>query len=66
MAVQVTLDFTDAQWVMVLEHYRNSIGDAPITTTEEFKSALMTEVERAIRKQVDRKSREQNKDVFNV
>jgi len=66
MAVTVELELTDAQWALVLEHYRNSVGDALVTTTEEFASAIMKEVERNIVKQVDRKARQENQNAFNV
>jgi len=66
MAVTVSLELTDAQWVLVLEHYRHSVGDALVTTTEEFASSIMKEVERVIVKQIDRKAREEHRDVFNV
>jgi len=66
MSVTVELELTDAQWALVLEHYRNSVGDGLVTTIEEFASSIMKEVERSIRKQIDRKAREQTQDVFNV
>tara|TARA_R110000824_G_scaffold161643_3_gene336982 strand:- start:6051 stop:6251 length:201 start_codon:yes stop_codon:yes gene_type:complete len=66
MAVTVELELTDAQWALVLEHYRNSVGDDLVTTTEEFAAAIMKEVERNIVKQVDRKSRQENQNAFNV
>ena len=66
MAVQVTLELTDAQWALVLEHYRESVGDALVTTPEEFASSIMKEVSRAIRKQMDREARHNNQDVFNI
>jgi len=66
MAVTVELELTDAQWALVLEYYKNSVGDVLVTTTEEFASSILKEVERAIRKQIDRKAREQTQDVFNV
>ena len=55
MSVTVELELTDAQWALVLEHYKTSEGDFLVTTTEEFASAVMKEVERAIIKQIDRK-----------
>lgn len=66
MAVKVELELTDAQWALVLEHYRNSVGDDLVTTTEEFASSIIKEVERAIIKQVDRKSRQENQNAFQV
>ena len=66
MAVKVELELTDAQWALVLEHYRNSVGDALVTTTEEFAAAIMKEVERNIIKQVDRKARQENQNAFDV
>ena len=66
MAVKVELELTDAQWALVLEHYRNSVGDDLVTTTEEFASAIMKEVERNIVKQIDRKARQDNQNAFNV
>jgi len=66
MAVQVTLELTDAQWALVLEHYKESVGDELVTTPEEFASSIMKEVDRAIRKQMDRKARDANRDAFNI
>tara|TARA_R110002012_G_C11194231_1_gene558900 strand:- start:73 stop:273 length:201 start_codon:yes stop_codon:yes gene_type:complete len=66
MAVKVELELTDAQWALVLEHYRNSVGNDLVTTTEEFASAIMKEVERNIVKQIDRKARQDNQNAFNV
>ena len=66
MAVKVEIELTDAQWALVLEHYRNSVGDDLVTTTEEFASAIMKEVERNIVKQIDRKARQDNQNAFNV
>jgi len=66
MAVQVTLELTDAQWALVLEHYKESVGDELVTTTEEFASSIMKEVDRTIRKQMDRKARHNNQDAFKV
>tara|TARA_Y100000296_G_C5119742_1_gene229733 strand:+ start:451 stop:651 length:201 start_codon:yes stop_codon:yes gene_type:complete len=66
MAVTVELELTDAQWALVLEHYRNSVGDDLVTTTEEFASVIIKEVERNIIKQIDRKARQNNQNAFNV
>jgi len=66
MAVTVTLELTDAQWALVLEHYRNSVGDVLVTTIEEFASAILKEVEHNIVKQIDRKARQANQNAFNV
>ena len=66
MAVKVELELTDSQWALVLEHYRNSVGNDLVTTTEEFASAIMKEVERNIVKQIDRKARQDNQNAFNV
>ena len=66
MAVTVELELTDAQWALVLEHYRNSVGDDLVTTTEEFASVILKEVERNVVKQIDRKARQTNQNVFNV
>jgi len=66
MAVTVELELTDAQWALVLEHYRNSVGDELVTTTEEFASAILKEVEHNIVKQIDRKARQTNQNAFNV
>ena len=66
MAVTVELELTDAQWMLVLEHYRNSVGDDLVTTTEEFASVILKEVERNIVKQIDRKARQTNQNAFNV
>jgi len=66
MSVTVTVELTDGQWALVLEHYKNSVGDAPVTTVEEFQAALMQEIGRTIRKQADRKAREGTQNVFNV
>ena len=66
MAVTVELELTDAQWMLVLEDYRNSVGDDLVTTTEEFASVILKEVERNIVKQIDRKARQTNQNAFNV
>jgi len=66
MAVTVELELTDAQWALVLEHYKTSEGNALVTTTEEFASSILKEVERSIIKQIDRKARDANTDAFNV
>lgn len=66
MAVTVTLELTDAQWALVLEHYRNSVGDVLVTTIEEFAAAILKEVEHNIVKQIDRKARQTNQNAFNV
>ena len=66
MAVTVTLELTDAQWALVLEHYRNSVGDVLVTTIEEFAAAILKDVEHNIVKQIDRKARQTNQNAFNV
>jgi len=66
MAVTVELELTDAQWALVLEHYKTSAGDELVTTTEEFAFSIMKEVERAIIKQIDRKARQGTQNAFNV
>ena len=66
MAVTVTLELTDAQWALVLEHYKTSEGHVLVTTTEEFASSILKEVERYIIKQIDRKARQNTQTAFNV
>jgi hypothetical protein len=66
MAVTVTLELTDAQWALVLEHYAYSVADDPITTTEELAAALIKEIERTVIKRRDKKVRKESQNTFNV
>ena len=68
MAVTVTLELTDGQWALVLEHYiqGNGNGDESITTVEELASSLLGNIKRNILKEIDNKARQDNQNAFNV
>tara|TARA_R110000824_G_scaffold396468_1_gene597945 strand:- start:185 stop:385 length:201 start_codon:yes stop_codon:yes gene_type:complete len=64
MAVTVELIFTDEQWALILEHYKPRERGGLITTTEEFAASNIQEIERRIIKQINKKARENNQNVF--
>jgi len=68
MAVTVTLELTDGQWALVLEHYiqGHGNGDESITTVEELASSLLENIKRNILKEIDNKASQDNQNAFDV
>ena len=69
MAVQVTLEFTDAQWALVQEHYpHTSLGRDEVVpiTSDSFATSLLNIVERLMVKCLKEELGTQAADGFNV
>ena len=73
MAQNITIELTDAQWALVVEHGGEAFHipdvaeDTPVTITEDIISAeLKTYLNNRITRQIQAKARREQRDAFDV
>ena len=73
MAQNITIELTDAQWALVVEHggeafhIQDVAEDTPVTITEDIISAeLKTFLNNRITRQIQAKARREQRDAFDV